>query len=207
MSRWITFRIGVSEILGRYRIWKEAVFVLILMTGLYGCSVLTAMDKNAFYPWEEKKKQILTWAASEKTKVDRGTLVNSKYWEEFYQTSIELRPDLDDFLDLSAEMIKVSRIFEEGKITKQQFEDKKQQLTALFEREENRRVLRCSLPVSGSYDYENILFTCYRESLFLGYGNDLRTRLSAAGPEFLPSHCAFFGDHIKCTTQKAPFLY
>jgi hypothetical protein len=202
MSRLVTFftfMIGGTERFGRYGIGKRTVSVLILMSILYGCSWITGTEYYAPYSWPERKEKILTWAASEKTKVDRGTLANSKYWEEFYQKSIELRPDLDDFLYFSAEMIKVSRIFEEGKVTKKQFEEKSRDLAALFDREEKRRrKLMCS-SVSR--------FTCYRGSLFVEYVNDLRTHLNAAGPQFSASNCAFFGDSIQCANTSHAFLY
>jgi hypothetical protein len=177
------------------------------MSSLCGCTGTTRTENYALYPWKAKKRQILRWAASEKTRVDRGTIENSKYWEEFYRTSIELRPDLDDFLYYSAEMIKVSRIFEEGKITRKQFEDKERQLKALFAREEKRRALICDTPGLAIYDYETRLFACYSESLLLDYVNKLRTQLSAAGPQFSVSRCAFFGDSIHCTAENPPFYY
>ncbi len=191
----------------RYRIGQRAIFLLVLMSSLWGCSGILGTGKNADYPWTGKKQQILMWAASEKTKVNRGTLDNSKYWEEFYLTSIELRPDLDDFLYFSAEMFKVSRIFEEGKITRQQFEEKSRQLSAIFAREEKRRAQVCSSPSMNPHEYETILFACYRGSLFLGYVNDLRTQLSAAGRQFSVSRCALFGDSIQCATQDPLFFY
>jgi len=191
---------GVTEKLKIYKIIGEAVFFLILMSSLHSCRGIET--GWSIYPWEEKKEQILAWSTSEKTKVDNGTLKDSEYWKQFYQKSIELRPDLDDFLYFAVEMIKVSRIFEEGKITKEQFEDKHRQLTALLAQEENRRAM---LFLFRSKNYEALLFTCYRESLFLVYVNDLRRQLNAAGPQLSSSHCAFFGDSIQCTTQD-PFF-
>ena len=186
-----------------YKIMREAVFFLILISSLYSCSWITA-EKNTLYPWEERKKQLLAWATSEKTKVDKGTLKNSEYWTEFYQKAMELRPDLDDFRYFANEMTKVSRIFEEGKITKEQFEDKQRQLTALLAQEENRRGKIFSSTGINELN-EAKLFRCYRKSLFLGYVNDLQRRLNAAGPQFSSSHCAFFGDSIQCTSQN-PFF-
>ena len=193
----------VTEKLKRYKIIRDAVFILILISSLYSCSWITA-EKNTLYPWEETKKQLLAWATSEKTKVDKGTLKNSEYWTEFYQKAMELRPDLDDFRYFANEMTKVSRIFEEGKITKEQFEDKHRQLTALLAQEEDRRGK--IFPSTGINELnEAKLFRCYRKSLFLGYVNDLQRRLNAAGPQFSSSHCAFFGDSIQCTAQN-PFF-
>ena len=197
---------GVTEKFKRYKISRKAVFFLILMSSLYSCSRLGMEEGTLYSSWEGREKQILVWATSEKTKVDRGTLKNSEYWTQFYQKSIELRPDLDDFLYFADEMIKVSRIFEEGRITKEQFEDKHRQLTALLAREENRRAKMLS--PSQIIMYENLeagLFYCYRGSLFLDYVNDLRRQLNAAGPQFSISHCAFFGDSVQCTTQNPRF--
>ncbi len=192
----------VTEKLKKYVKRREAVFFLILLSSLYSC-IGIGREKGILYPTEERKKQILTWATSEKTKVDRGTLKNSEYWKQFYRKSIEMRPDLDDFLYFANEMIKVSRIFEEGKITKEQFEDKHRQLTALLAREENRRAQMFSL--SRMNDYEAGVFYAYLGSLFLDYLNDLQRQLNAAGSQFESSHCAFFGDRIQCTTQDSPF--
>lgn len=195
---------GTTQKLKRYKIRREVVFFLILMSSLYSCSGL-GMGKGTLYPsWE--KKQILAWATSEEAKVDRGTLKNSEYWTQFYRKSIELGPELDDFLYFSDEMIKVSRIFEEGKITKEQFEDKHRQLTALLAREGNRRAKMFTLSSTNiSEDHDARLFTCYRGSLFLDYVNDLQRQLNAAGPQFSISHCAFFGDSIQCTSQNPLF--
>ena len=138
--------------------------------------------------------------------MDRGTLKNSEYWKQFYRKSIVLRPDSDHFLYFADEMIKVWRIFEEGKIKKEQFEDKRRQLTALLAQEENRRAPMLSASRMNIFrDYDAELFTWYRTSLFLGYVNDLRKQLNAAGPQFSISHCAFFGDSIQCTSQDPPF--
>ena len=187
--------------LKRFTIRREVIFFLILINSLYGCSAITGEERSYPNPsWGERKKQILEWESSEKNNVDRGTLKNSEYWKQFYRKSIVLRPDSDHFLYFADEMIKVSRIFEEGKITKEQFEDKHRQLAALLAREENRR---------GKILYpggdEGQRFTLYRESLFVGYVNDLRKQLNAAGPQFSISHCDFFGDGIQCTTQDPPF--
>ena len=198
----------VTEKPKTYKIRRETVFLLILMSILNNCGGVGMTKSTPSYPWKEKKEKILAWATSEKTEVDKGTLKNSEYWKQFYQKSIELRPDLDDFLFFANEMIKVSRIFEEGKVTKEQFEDKHRQLTALLAQEEDRRAKRLSfLGVdSNNYiNYERGLFIVYRESLFLDYVTDLRRQLNAAGPQFSISHCAFFGDSIKCTTQNPSF--
>lgn len=196
----------MTEKLKRYKVSGEAVLFLILMSSLCSCSGL-GMKEGTLYPsWEGREKQILAWATSEKSKVDRGTLKNGEYWTQFYRKSIELRPDLDDFLYFAVEMIKISRIFEEGKITKEQFEDKHRQLTALLAQEENRRAQILSRSIMNIYEnYEAGLFTSYPGSLFLDYVHDLRRQLNAAGPQFLTSHCAFFGDSIQCTTQDPLF--
>jgi len=193
--------------LKRYTIRREVIFFLILISSLYGCSAITGEERSYPNPsWGERKKQILEWESSEKNKVDRGTLKNSEYWKQFYRKSIVLRPDLDHFLYFADEMIKVSRIFEEGKITKKQFEDKRRQLTALLAQEESRRAHMLSASRMNIFrDYDAELFSCYRTSLFLGYVNDLRKQLNAAGPQFSISHCDFFGDSIQCTTQDPPF--
>ncbi len=182
---------------------REAVFLLILllMSALFSCSAIGMGRSNIDPSWEGRKKQILVWATAEKTRVDRGTLNNSEYWKQFYRKSIELRPDLDDFLCFADEMIKVSRIFEEGNITKEQFEHKYQQLTALLAQEEERRTKMGSL---ATMDYEANLFTLYDGSLFSVYINDLRKRLNAEGPQFSSSRCAFFGGSIKCIAQNPP---
>jgi hypothetical protein len=198
---------GVTEKPKRYKLRRETVFFLILMSFLCSCGGIGTKHGTPFpYPWEERKKQILAWAASEKTEVERGELKNSEYWIQFFQKTIELRPDLDDFLYFANEMIKVSRIFEEGKITKEQFEDKHRQLTDLLAQEENRRAKVLASRTSYLENYESELFYCYRSSLFLGYVKDLRGQLKEAGPQFSSSHCTLFGDSIKCTTQNPYFF-
>lgn len=125
--------------LHRFTIRREFIFFLILISSLCSFRIITNTEKDIIDPsWGERKKQILSWASSEKRKVDEGTLRNSEYWKQFYRKSIELRPDLEDFLWFANEMIKVSMIFEEGKISKQQFEDKQREPTDLLAREEKR---------------------------------------------------------------------
>ncbi len=188
-----------------YAIMREFVFFFILVIALYGCSVITGKKASTLSPsWEERKQQILDWARSEKTKVDSGSLKNSEYWRQFYQKSIELRPDLDDFLCYANEMIKISKIFEEGKITKQQFEDKQRQLSDLLAQEEKRR----AEILSGTRiheDNEAALFFFYSKSLFTGYIEDLRSQLSKTGLQLSTRNCAFFGDSVHCSDQN-PFF-
>ncbi len=201
-----TGRSIVDELkLKRHTITREFVFLYILINILCGCSVITGTKENTVYPsWEERKKQILEWANSEKIKVDKGALKNSEYWKQYYRKTIELRPDLDDFLCYANEMVKVSRIFEEGKISKEQFEDKHRQLTALLEQEEDRRAkMLAGTTING--ENEATLFFFYSKSLFFSYVEDLRRQLSASGSQLSVRHCSFFNENIQCTTQ-SPFF-
>ncbi len=194
----------VTEKIKQYFIIRKAVFFFILLSTLCSCSGI-GMETSTLYPSEGRKKQILAWAAHEKAKVDEGTIKNSEYWILFYQKSIELRPDLDDYLYYANEMIKASRIFEEGKITEEQFNDTYRQLSAVLAKEEARRERMLHLTTSSYETYEADFFYGYRGSLFLVYINDLEKRLYAAGPQFSISQCDFFGDSIQCTSQKPPF--
>ena len=192
----------------KLRLHRIAVLLLVmLMAGLSGCSTFREPKESTLYPsWEWRKKEILTWAASEKTKVDQGTLTQSEYWQRFYRKSIEMRPDLDDFLFFAGEMIKISRIFEEGRITREQLEDKYRMLADLLAQEEDRRARR--LTVAATYITENNeaeLFYAYRGSVFLDYSRDLRLRLLAAGPQCSMSHCDFFGGRVQCTPKDPPY--
>lgn len=190
--------------LKRYTIGQVIVFLSIIIS-LYGCSVVTGVKENRVYPsWEERKTQILVWASSERTKVDEETFKNSEYWKQFYRKSIELRPDLDDFACFAYEMTKVTRIFEEGKITKEQFEDKQRQLTAILAEEEKRRAgLLSGIRIDA--DNEAALFMLRSKSLFISYVEDLRRQLSATAPQFSISQCASFGENIHCTAQNPSF--
>jgi hypothetical protein len=184
---------------------RKFYFALILMLGLCNChgSMLHSSDD---YPeqLETRKQHILTWATAEKAKVDEGTLKNSEYWRLFFRRAIEFRPDLDNYLFFANEMIKVSRIFEEGKITREQFEDKHRQLTALLDQEDRRRAAILSRRHILLF-YEMELFYCYRDSLFRDYDNNLRRQLTQAGPQFSNTKCAVFGDSIQCTTLSPIF--
>ncbi len=194
--------------LKRFEVIREAMFMFIMISCLCGCRIITNTEKDIIDPsWGERKKQILSWASSEKKKVDEGSLKNSEYWTKYYRKTIELRPDLDDVLWFASEMIKISRIFEEGKITKAQFEDKQSQLTALLSREEKRRnnaLLRAQTMESYGYQ-EGERFLLYRGSLFLDYSTTLQRKLNVAGPQFSSTMCDIFDDAIQCTTQNPPF--
>lgn len=197
----------MTEKLKRSKFRRKVAFFpvcfLVLVSSLCNCSGIGTKQETLYPSWGERKKIILSWAASEKNKVDRGILKDSEYWKQFYQKSMKLRPDLDDFLCYANEMIKVSRIFEEGRITKEQFDAKQRQLAALLAMEENRRAARMNS--LGVKDQEEIAFTLRSGSFFSGYFDDLRGQIRAAGPQFSISQCAFFDDSIECTTQNPSF--
>jgi len=189
---------------------KRKSFFLILIVALCSCSGVTTRDSKEYYGQvETRKHQIWAWASGERAKVEAGTLKNSEYWKLFFKKSIELRPDLDNYLFFANEMIKVSRIFEEGKITRAQFEYKNLQLTALLNQEDSRRAATL-LPIQllNNYEldrYETALFTSYRNSLFLDYVSSLHRQLSEAGPQFSTAHCAVFENSIQCTPMDPAF--
>jgi hypothetical protein len=58
------------------------------------------LDSRAVYSEQlaTRKQVVMTWATAEKARVDSGTLRNSEYWELFFRRTIELRPDLDNYL-------------------------------------------------------------------------------------------------------------
>ena len=179
--------------------------VLFLIVGLWNCNGYQTNGRDTYSEQLDTRKQhIIAWAAAEKSKVDAGTLRNSKYWELFFRRAIELRPDLDNYLFFANEMIKISRIFEEGKITREQFKDKERQLTDLLDKEDRRRAAVLSQEQT-LYFYEMELFFFNRESLFRDYANNLRRQLTQAGPLFSIRDCAVFGDSIQCTTRSPLF--
>jgi hypothetical protein len=183
----------------------EVVFCVDLNTGLCSCQGVV-LDSRYNYSDQlaTRKQQIMTWATAEKAKVDEGAFRNSEYWTLFYRRTIEFRPDLDNYLFFSNEMIKISRIFEEGNITREQFEDKYLQLTAILD-EEDRRRSAVLLRYKTRQTYETALFFAYRDSLFREYASNLRRQLTQAGPRFSDRDCAVFGDSIQCTTLSPLF--
>jgi hypothetical protein len=184
---------------------RKIYFVFFLIVGLCSCNRYDMINSLGDYSeqLDTRKQHIMVWATAEKTKVDAGTLKNSEYWRLFFRKAIELRPDLDNYLFFANEMIKVSRIFEEGKITREQFEDKHRQLTALLDQEDRRRAAILSRRQLLLYEME--LFYAYRDSLFRDYENNLRRQLTEAGPQFSNTNCAVFGDSIQCTTLSPIF--
>jgi hypothetical protein len=184
---------------------RELNLFIILIIALCGCSGYMVNNRDVYVEQLETRKQhIMTWATAEKAKVDEGTLMNSEYWRLFFKRAIEFRPDLDNYLFFANEMIKISRIFEEGKITRKQFEDKHRQLTVLLDQEDRRRAAILSQQQILNL-YEKELFYCNLDSLFRNYANDLRKQLTQAGPRFSNRDCAVFGDSIKCTTLSPIF--
>jgi len=181
---------------------KYLLFVLIVC--LVGCKDLIRDTHDYPDDLEPRLQQIQAWAASEWMKVEAGTLKDSEYWKSFYMKSIELRPDLDSYLYFAKEMIKISRIFEEGTITREQFEDRCHELSALLNEEQRRRA--AALPrLDIPENYEAALFTVYRGSLFLDYMYNLQKNLSELGPQFSSDQCVLFEDGIKCTSKRPPF--
>jgi len=184
---------------------RKFYFALILIVGLCSCQGATLKSRDYYFgQLEMRRQQIIVWATAEKAKVDEGTLKESEYWKLFFRRAIEFRPDLDNYLFFANEMIKVSRIFEEGKITREQFEDKERQLTNLLDQEDRRRAAVLSREQTLHF-YEMVLFFCYRESLFRDYANNLGRQLTQAGPRFSNRDCAVFGDSIQCTTLSPLF--
>jgi hypothetical protein len=184
---------------------RKFYFALILMLGLCSCHAAILHSRDDYSAQLDARKQsIMSWAAVEKAKVDEGTLKNSEYWKLFFRKAIEFRPDLDNYLFFANEMIKVSRIFEEGKITREQFEDKHRQLTALLGQEDRRRAA-VLLRQQTLQTYEAELFFAYRDSLFREYTSNLRKQLAQAGPQFSIRDCAVFGYNIRCTTSSPLF--
>lgn len=182
---------------------KVKYLLLVLIIGLVSCGGL--IGESTYYPdeLETRLEQINAWAVSEQMKVKEGTLKHSDYWQLFYMKSIELRPDLDSYLHFAKEMIKISRILEEGKITKEQFDDRYRELSSLLAEEQRRRA--AALPrLDDTGNYEWGLFTSYRGSLFLKYLDRQQKDLSEAG-QFSNGQCAFFEDSIKCTSKEPPF--
>jgi hypothetical protein len=184
---------------------RKFYFALILIFGLCSCHGEILNRRDAYSEQlDTKKQQIMTWATAEKAKVDEGTLRDSEYWTLFFRRSIEFRPDLDNYLFFANEMIKVSRIFEEGKITREQFEDKYNQLTAILDKEDRRRAA-VLLRYQTLQTYEAELLFAHRNSLFREYAKNLRRQLTQAGPRFSDRDCAVFGDSIQCTTLSPLF--
>ena len=184
---------------------RKFYFALILMAGLCSCRGTELKSRDYYFEQIETRRQhIIVWAAIEKAKVDEGTLKESEYWKLFFRRAIEFRPDLDNYLFFANEMIKVSRIFEEGKITREQLEDKHRQLTAILNQEDRRRAAVLSKQ-STLQTYEKELFFAYRDSLFRAYISDLREQLTQAGPRFSSTNCAVFDGSIKCTTSSPIF--
>ena len=184
---------------------KKFYFALILMAALCSCRGTELKSRDYYFEQiETRRQQIIIWAAAEKAKVDEGTLKESEYWKLFFRRSIEFRPDLDNYLFFANEMIKVSRIFEEGKISREQFEDKHRQLSAILDQEDRRRAAVLSKQ-STLQTYEKELFFAYRDSLFRDYISDLRKQLTQAGPHFSSRDCAVFGGSIKCTVLSPIF--
>jgi len=180
--------------------------ILILTVGLCNCSGHLANSRYGYSDEiETRKEKIWTWAATEKPRVETENLKDSDYWKLFYLKVVELRPDLDHYLFFADEMIKVSRIFEEGKITREQMEEKNQQLTDLLIREDNRRDAVLSRKALLR-NYELTLLTCYKKSLFREYIKNLQRQLLQAGSQFSISHCTAFGDSIQCTALNPAFL-
>jgi len=184
---------------------QRKLYALILILGLCSCHGIVLQSRDDYSrQLDTRKQQITTWATAEKARVDEGTLKRSEYWTLFFRRTIEFRPDLDNYLFFANEMIKVSRIFEEGKITREQFEDMYFQLTDLLD-EEDRRRAAVLLRQHTLQSYEAELFFASRDSLFRDYASNLRRQLAEAGPQFSIKDCAIFGDSIRCTASSMIF--
>jgi len=180
-------------------------FVLILVVVLYGCAGDRTYNRDTYTQnLDTLKKQIMDWATAEKARVAEGSLKESEYWKLFFRKALELRPDLDNYLFFANEMIKVSRIYEEEKITREQFEDKYRQLSSILNQEDSRRSVVLS-QIQTLHFYEMELFYCHRNSLFMDYANNLKEQLALAGSQFSFKDCAVFGDSIQCTSRSLLF--
>ena len=142
----------------------------------------------------------MRWIGLQKAEVEAGTLKNNSYYVLLRRKILELRPDLTHYLVFADEMIKVSRLYEEGRITRKQLEQKDIELTILVAQEDNRRDAILSQKPS-EYAYETAQFTLYRDSLLKEYMSTLQTRLKESGPQYSVTNCSFFEDRIICTAR------
>lgn len=163
-----------------------------------GCTGIVLQSHQAYYQHlDQRRKQILEMAASEKVKVDAGVLRQSDYWREYYARVISERPDWSNALFLTDEMTKISILLEEGTITREQYEDKYLELNALYEKDEVLRVEILSRPHT-LHTYEIALFTLHLYSSFRTYEEDLRKQVKEAGPHATATRCAVFDGKVQC---------
>ena len=199
----------ISVILGSLgmsheRVWAFCIAMLLLVC-VIGCSGASTLDRYTFADTlDARKKEIWDWAAAEDVIVQKGEITQSEFWIFFYEKAIELRPDLDSYLFYAQEMTKVSRIFEEGKITQAQLEEKHKELIGILDEEDSRRA-HILERIQSLHSYEITLFTCYRDSLFKGYTSDLRKILTQEGFKHSLNHCAVFDGSIQCTPRDPVF--
>jgi hypothetical protein len=194
----------VSGVSGRGdAVKKFFITLLFFMSSAYGCTGLVVQSHQAYsLHLDEGRKQILDWAAEERVNVDAGLLKNSDYWREFYRRTITLRPDWSNALFLADEMTKISMIFEEGKISQEQYENKYHQLYLLYEQDEAMRTNILSRPHT-LHSYEVALFTCHIYSMFRVYEDGLRNQLKEADPKYTTTRCAVFEESIRCVSSPA----
>jgi len=181
---------------------RTVIFFLFFLIGLNGCGELAKMPLEDPYERDlySRRQEILSWSRAEKEKADAGILRNSEYYRLLHNKVQELRPDLTHYLIFSAEMVKVPKFYEEGWITRNKFEQTNSELTALLDREDNRRSFILSQE-SSLFVYETAQFTLYRDSLFKEYLSALQARLKEAGPQYSATNCSLFGDKVLCTTR------
>jgi hypothetical protein len=181
---------------------RTVIFLLIFLLGLYGCGRLTKVTLEDPYErdLDSRRQEMSSWSRAEKAKVEAGILKNSEYYRLLHNKVLELRPDLTHYLLFTSEMVKVSRLYEEGRITRKQLEQKDIELTILVAQEDNRRDAILSQKPS-EYAYETAQFTLYRDSLLKEYMSTLQTRLKESGPQYSVTNCSFFEDRIICTAR------
>jgi len=182
---------------------RTIIFLTCVLLELCGCSNMARMTFEDPYErdLDSRQQEILLWVNSEKPKVEEGTLKNSEYYRTLQIKVLQLRPDLTHYLLFAEEMGKVSELYEEGVISKQELEKRDVELTSILSRDDNRRDAILSQLPSVYEAYEIAQFTLYRDSLFTQYLSDLQTRLNKAGPQYPVTRCDVFGDRILCVTK------
>lgn len=170
---------------------------------LCGCGHLASTVLTDPYERDlnERKQAMMRWIGLQKAEVEAGTLKNKRYYVLLRRKILELRPDLTHYLVFADEMIKVSWLYEEGRITREQLEEKDRELTALVGEEERRRAAILGR-VSSAYVYETDQFTLYKTSLLKDYTSGIETRLREAGPQYSITDCTVVGDRILCATRQ-----
>ena len=175
-----------------------AIFISGLFLLVLGSCAGQQTKETALLIQQQKDEEILNWYNSHVTMATSGKWDTVYFSARLKKTVQRLRPDLDDWLDFSNEMITASALMKQGQISLEIWNRKLKDMFALLMQEEQRRrpVLEPQMTLK---DYEEAEHNLSRSSLFLDYFDTLE---HLKHMQIWAGRCTIIDSGLMCTNLK-----